>query len=138
VPDSLLCEQPVLAAAGTVQRWLHPLFVLLCLLGIAVTLRQRADLGRAETTVLRAPAAALLLFTAIYALFLPDPRYLVPLRPLQAVLAAAGAWWLWQTARRLRSRRAPADSERTQPPASSAGDRAAIASADRTPMLPVP
>ena len=129
----------MLAAVGTAQRWLHPLFVLLCLLGIAVTLRRRADLGRAETTVLRAPAAALLAFTAIHALFLPDPRYLVPLRPLQAVLAAAGVWWLWQAARRLRSRsNEPDDGEPTQPPARGPGDRAAIASADRAPMLPVP
>lgn len=94
VRDSILREQPVVAALTATQRWLHPVFVLLSLCGLWLYARR----GGAGATApgLRAAATALLFATALYSLFLPDPRYLVPLRPLQAALAAAAATAVWR------------------------------------------
>lgn len=89
VAGSILDEQPVLAALCAAMRLLHAPFVGLALLGAGLAL-WRGRRGGGDQALLRLPVLALLWCTAVYALFLPDPRYLVPLRPLQAVLAAAG------------------------------------------------
>lgn len=94
VHHNVVDDQPVVAGAATLLRWLHWPLCLLCLGGGVWSLRRRSALAP-----LRPLAIALLWFTCLYTLFLPDPRYLVPLRPLQMVLAAAAVAGLLQLRR---------------------------------------
>jgi hypothetical protein len=93
VRGSLLDEQPVLAGMQTLLRWLHLPFCLLGLAGLFVSLRSLAK-PAALSLPLSLLAVAMVWFTAVPTVFLPDARYLVPLRPVQAVLAAAAVTWL--------------------------------------------
>ncbi|MGE3174555.1 MAG: glycosyltransferase family 39 protein [Planctomycetota bacterium] len=99
VRHSILDEQPVVRTLAGVARWLHWPMVAACLFGIVLALRRGAASAadqRARSAWLRPMVVLLLWFTAVYTMFVPDPRYLVPLRPLQAVVAAAAVTALWQ------------------------------------------
>lgn len=78
VRTSLFERVAVVDFVRTVMHWLHPLCVVLML--IAVLLR-KAPLPIVVTLVW---------FTLLHSLFLPDPRYLVPLKPLLFVTASVG------------------------------------------------
>ncbi len=95
VRNSLFEEQPVCAALRWLMRWLHwPMAVLALGAAVAAGLRRRAP------PLLRCAGLVLLLSTALYALFLPDPRYLLPFRPLAWTLAAAAGAAVWLRVRR--------------------------------------
>ena len=103
----LLDDQPVLASMNRGLKAMHWPLAALCVLGALVSLRKRKELAvdRVDLHRLRPLGVAVLWFTLLYTLFLPDPRYLVPLRPLQFVLAiAAGTMLLQLPLRALRGR----------------------------------
>ena len=85
VRNSLYERQPVAAASLWLSRWLHWPMVALAMVGALAAWRQRR-----LQPVAWAIAATLLSMTAVYAAFLPDPRYLVPLRPLVGITAMGG------------------------------------------------
>lgn len=107
VTGDILRDQPVVAAVAAIERWSHPGFVAACLVGGLLAFVRRCR-GASPLAALRAAAWTLAWFTAVYTLFLPDPRYLVPVRPLQAVLAATPFAWLLAAWRRRAARRSAA------------------------------
>jgi 4-amino-4-deoxy-L-arabinose transferase-like glycosyltransferase len=116
VRGSILDEQPVLAAAQAAFRWLHLPFCLCAVAGVFLSLRRAPARAPGAATASIAPplAIALLWSTFVGVLFMPDPRYLVPLRPVQAVLAAAAVVWL---AQRRAARAARISAQSDAPPA---------------------
>ena len=78
VRHSLFEQVPVVDAIRVAMRWLHPFLVIAMVLACLMR---------------RVPApvvVTLIWFTVLHSLFLPDPRYLVPLKPLLFATALPG------------------------------------------------
>lgn len=91
VQHSIFESVPVVDASRSVMRALHPWFAVLAFCGGCFSLL------RSRTRPL---GIAVIWCTLVYTLLVPDPRYLVPLRAVQAVLSVWVADLLWQKWRR--------------------------------------
>ncbi|RDJ00174.1 hypothetical protein DVT68_05010 [Dyella solisilvae] len=80
---SILDEQPILRATVTICRMLNPLIMALALVGLVLTWR-----GRRESPMMPIAFAALAAYvTVIYSLLQAEPRYAIPFRCVELILA---------------------------------------------------
>ena len=100
-------RQAVVAASGTLMRWLHgPVMLLAAAAALGCLAR-----GRRRPLPWLCGAIAVMA-TLAYVPVIPDPRYLQPIRPVLFVLAASGAAWLGARVQRRVSRSSAASSAR--------------------------
>lgn len=102
--NSPLDGNPVGRGSVAVARWINPWLALMALLGCLLSVT-----GRTPRTVLL-PTLLVLYVTAVYGVFQSEPRYAVPFRGAEFVLAAAAAAWVnGRLTRRWPQRRYPHD-----------------------------
>lgn len=83
-------RNPVVDLTRRIMKWLHPVAVLLALLAVPllVVLGRRGRIGAEEALPLRLCLFSLAYYTLLGMVFVPWPRYVVPLKP-ELFLAAA-------------------------------------------------
>lgn len=99
VRNSPLDSHPVLRASTALLKWANPLLFAFATVA-ALALLVRMFMGRLLPFAPLAVALAFLYFTALHAVLQAEPRYSIPYRPLEALLATTTLAWLIESARR--------------------------------------
>lgn len=112
--ESPFKTQPLLRAIVAACKGINPVIGLFAMAVAVTTLLRKRDLRQADQrrrAVLFAISLSVIYVTAVHAVLQAEPRYSVPYRPLEIVLAVTAMAWMWERWLAMRHRAILSESE---------------------------